>query len=237
MEARLETFGPRVIPQTDAWSKLRRWWLAHADGANTPNWDVALSCLVEGSPGLILIEAKANAPEISRAGKPLPNGRAAKPPSDHSRDNHERIGEAIGEARDALRSIFPNASLSHLNNYQLSNRIAFAWKLASLGVPTVLIYLGFIGDPDIHKPFSDRDHWNRTFGSHLNEVCAGVFWISRSRRKARVSGCCLARWMYRRGQGTRDSSGAKIRDVEAPGDARRSLQRGSERASTNCAAL
>src|SRR2546422_856641 len=51
-EARLETFGPKVLPGVQLWSSLRTWWLAHEQGANTPNWDIALSCEVEGRPGL-----------------------------------------------------------------------------------------------------------------------------------------------------------------------------------------
>lgn len=36
-EARLETFGPKVLPHKETWQRLRRWWLAHERGANTPN--------------------------------------------------------------------------------------------------------------------------------------------------------------------------------------------------------
>ena len=76
-EARLETFGPAVWPETEAWSVLRKWWLAHERGANTPNWDIAASCEIDGSPGLILVEAKANVPELSVAGKPTDAGVSA----------------------------------------------------------------------------------------------------------------------------------------------------------------
>jgi hypothetical protein len=36
-EARLETFGPEALPKEGVWQTLRRWWLAHERGANTPN--------------------------------------------------------------------------------------------------------------------------------------------------------------------------------------------------------
>src|ERR1017187_10237783 len=36
-EARLETFGPAVLPDSNVWRGLRTWWLAHEQGANTPN--------------------------------------------------------------------------------------------------------------------------------------------------------------------------------------------------------
>lgn len=167
-EARLETFGPRALPGHPAWSAVPKWWLKHHRGANTPNWDIALSCLVEARPGLVLVEAKANEPELSKAGKRAVVG------SERSHENHEQISSAIAEARDALLAQFPTMSIDRDRHYQLSNRIAFAWKLASLGIPTVVIYLGFIGDTgvaNVGAPFYDDDHWQRTFRSHLAEVC------------------------------------------------------------------
>lgn len=167
-EARLEVFGPRAMPGHPAWSALASWWLRHHRGANTPNWDVALSCLVEARPGLILVEAKANEPELSEAGKRAVIG------SERSRENHEQISSAIAGAREALSAQFPTISIDRDRHYQLSNRIAFAWKLATLGIPTVVIYLGFLGDTgvaNVGPPFYDDDHWQRTFGSHLAEVC------------------------------------------------------------------
>ena len=61
-EARLETFGPEFLPDNSAWNTLRDWWLCHKEGANTPNWDIAVGCEIDGHPGIILVEAKANVP-------------------------------------------------------------------------------------------------------------------------------------------------------------------------------
>jgi hypothetical protein len=165
-EARLETFGPRVLPGHPAWSELSKWWLKHTAGANTPNWDLAVHCEVEGRPGLVLVEAKANEPELARAGK-----RPARKESARSVDNHDQIGKAIGDARDALGARFPGLSIHRDKHYQLSNRIAFAWKLASLRVPTVLVYLGFLGDEGMDRHFEDRAHWEECFKGHLRGVC------------------------------------------------------------------
>jgi hypothetical protein len=167
-EARLESFGPTVMPDHAAWPALQRWWLEHPAGANTPNWDVALSCEVDGRPGLVLVEAKANVPELSRAGKSLPLDA-----SDASKANHNRIGLAIAEARDALAPTLPGIAIDRDTHYQLSNRLAFAWKLASLGIPTVLIYLGFTGDDGIRdagEPFADDAHWQGAFDRYVREV-------------------------------------------------------------------
>lgn len=197
-EARLETFGPLAFAGNPAWAELTQWWLAHPVGANTPNWDIAASCEVEGAPGLLLVEAKANVPELGAAGKSLSPGASA-----NSEANHHRIGRAITEARDELSAALPGIAITRDSHYQLSNRIAFAWKLASLGIPTVLLYLGFTGDDgirDVGQPFRDDEHWQDVFGAHLKAVCptsalAGPvnvgptpFWVlSRSRPVLEVS--------------------------------------------------
>ena len=70
-------------------------------------------------------------------------------------------------------------AISQKSHYQLSNRIAFAWKLASLGIPTVLVYLGFCGDDGIRdagEPFRDEAHWNETFAQYAHTlVPQGLF--------------------------------------------------------------
>jgi hypothetical protein len=169
-EARLEAFGPRALPAQSIWPELQDWWLKHKRGANTPNWDIALSCEVEGRPGLILVEAKANVPELAEVGKSFDEEAA----SERSRENHRQIGKAIAEARDALAPLLPGIRIDRDRHYQLSNRIAFAWRLASLGVPTVLVYLGFTGDrgiADAGEPLSSDEHWQATFAGHLAKVC------------------------------------------------------------------
>lgn len=53
-------------------------------------------------------------------------------------------------------------TISRDSHYQFANRLGFAWKLASIGVPTVLVYLGFTGDDGIidrGEPLRDADHW------------------------------------------------------------------------------
>jgi hypothetical protein len=167
-EARLETFGPRGIPQHPSWDRLRQWWLKHTRGANTPNWDLAVRCDIDGRPSLILVEAKANVPEMSDAKKPLPPDASVQ-----SVENHEQIAAAIREACEALRAIDPHVAITCESHYQLANRVAFTWKLASLGIPTVLVYLGFTGDSGIRdagEPFADAAAWQHAFANY----CAGV---------------------------------------------------------------
>jgi hypothetical protein len=167
-EARLETFGPEVLADTAIWTNLRKWWLVHERGANTPNWDIAVGCEIEGKTSLILVEAKANVPELSVLGKSL-DAKA----SPASGENHERISVAVTEACSALSQLGVSTTISRDSHYQLSNRLAFAWKLASFGIPTVLVYLGFIGDEgiaDVGAPFADQAHWESVFAGYAYSV-------------------------------------------------------------------
>jgi len=167
-EARLEEFGPEWLPGHPIWEELQHWWLVHPTNANTPNWDIALGCEIGGRPGLILVEAKAHETELD----PRPKERS-KPESDKSRANHDRIGEAIEQARDALRSCDSNVNVSRDTHYQLSNRVAFLWRLAQAGIPTVVIYLGFTGDHQFGKgvtPFRDHQHWVQKFCEYSEYV-------------------------------------------------------------------
>jgi hypothetical protein len=166
-EARLETFGPPNFQGHD-WPALRSWWLKHPLGANTPNWDLALTAQIDGTPGLVLVEAKANEPEFSTAGKGQ-DGNA----SENSKANHIHIGEAIASANRGWQTVAPEARLCRDEHYQLSNRLAFTWKLATLGIPTVMVYLGFTGDSEVRGEAAmlrDDAHWQALFSERANGV-------------------------------------------------------------------
>ena len=149
-------------------NELRGWWLAHS--GNIPNWDLIIESKTEDHrPSLILIEAKAHTDEFDCGPKSRPD--ASNP---RSVANHARIESAIAEANLALSKRGLTTSISCDHCYQLSNRIAVAWKLASIGVPTGLIFLGFTGDREIKREgiyFADDAHWCRAFG----EYCAATF--------------------------------------------------------------
>ena len=123
--------------------ELLTWWLVARRGANTPNWDIVSSCTIKGKPGLLLVEAKAHAEELSEAGKSLPK-------TQNGWKNHDQIGLAIAEATAGLQvSTESPWNLSRDHHYQLSNRFAWAWKLATLKIPVVLLYLGFLNAQDM----------------------------------------------------------------------------------------
>jgi hypothetical protein len=170
-EARL---GNRInlIPENIR-ADLVNWWLYKV--ANTPNWDIASQCTIANRKGLILIEAKAHYTELDTSPKRKPNtteGAGYK--------NHERIGEAIKQANTGLRNILPGDwKLSRDTHYQLSNRFAWSWKLASLGIPVVLIYLCFLNADDMPNPFYTSQTWEKCIREYSKGIVPDHAWNKR----------------------------------------------------------
>jgi hypothetical protein len=147
---------------------LTRWWLAVPTRANTPNWDLASTCMVAGRPGLLLVEAKAHAAELSSAGKPAGNEA-----------NDRSIRAAIQQASAGLNGVLPGWSLTAESHYQLANRFAWAWKLASLGVPVVLVYLGCLHAEDMARrgePFRSAEQWDAEVRRHAQGIVPAGAW-------------------------------------------------------------
>jgi hypothetical protein len=144
------------------------WWLVRRRRANTPNWDVACSATIEGQEGLILVEAKAHSGELKANGK-----RPGNP------DNHAKIGAAIQQANAALNAILPGWSLSRDAHYQLANRFAWAWKIASLGIPVILVYLGFLCAEEMRDqgdPFADAGDWEAPMREQSRGIAPETAW-------------------------------------------------------------
>lgn len=140
------------------------WWVRY-DGT-LPTWDLISTCTIGGRPGILLVEAKAHESELDQRGKVLTGGA----PSDRSTKNHELIGRCIDEVCETMRAGADRCiAISARTHYQLSNRVAWAWRLAQHGVPVCLFYLGFIGD---------RLWWSETSSSGVpgsqREMSAGV---------------------------------------------------------------
>ncbi len=152
-------------------SELRKWWLAYARGSKLPTWDLVVGAKdASNRPGLILVEAKAHATELSSEGKILSKRDTAEAQA-RTDANHKQIAQAIQEACDLLQASIPGLTLSCDQSYQFCNRIAFAWKLAVMGLPVVLIYLGFLNDRGINEQtyFASHADWERTFLSHTKD--------------------------------------------------------------------
>ncbi len=137
----------------DIQSALKDWWLEIKRGnPETPNWDLISTCKIDGKPGLFLVEAKAHFTENK------PNGKDP----DSNPINHEHIGNMIKDVKDKLNEGDKfSFGLTHERYYQLSNRFAWTWKLAHLGIPVVLVYLGFINTKEMNE---------KIFYSHVDFV-------------------------------------------------------------------
>lgn len=140
------------------------WWIVKRNArVRTPNFDLLSTAGIGGAPGVLLVEAKAHHGELERCGKSFK--------SSSNRENHRKIGESIDLANRTLNAIVPGFSLSRDEYYQVSNRVAWGWRLAPLGVPVTLLYLGFVRDP--HWPtdqFTSSADWLQTARSYLGNV-------------------------------------------------------------------
>ena len=167
----------------DHCAEMRAWWFAIFRGGRQtgPSFDIASTCTVtlDGGHkrGILLIEAKAHDTELANEerGKPL-----AVSASDGRRRNHERIGEAIRAANEPFNAATGfNWLLSHDSRYQMSNRFASACKLAELGYPVVLVYLGFLNAEEMKdqgKPLESPEEWDRLVKSHSGPLFPPAVW-------------------------------------------------------------
>jgi hypothetical protein len=154
---------------------LTEWWLEKPRGAMLPNWDIASTCNIEDRRGLLLVEAKAHDKELSEAGK-------SEPTSDNSKLNHEQIKTAIVQANVCLNAVVPGWRLSRDSHYQLSNRFAWAWKLATLGIPVILVYLGFLNAEEMFdqgQPFDSIKTWHDCIRNHAKNIVPEGAWEKR----------------------------------------------------------
>jgi len=173
----------RLLPDNIR-SQLRYWWLAYS--ATTPNWDIASTCIIEGEPGLLLVEAKAHAQELLKETVGQKLDPSASP---NSRKTHGQIGWAIENANLGLAAETSLPwRLSRDHHYQMSNRFAWAWKLTDLGCPVVLVYLGFLDAQDMIEgsPIIDAAHWTQLVMDHSKPLFPPKVWNTRREFKYRT---------------------------------------------------
>ena len=168
-EAQLHN-AERLLDVNPHGQALESWWLAVAGFiAVTPNWDIASTCTIDGERGLLLVEAKAHHAELK------PDDRT----SAGNKENFERIGEAIRSANDGLNKVQDGWNLSHESHYQLCNRFAWSWKLATLGIPVVLVYLGFLNADEMRDPFPDAQSWDNAVRNYAKGFVPDSVWGSK----------------------------------------------------------
>ena len=139
--------------------RLQTWWLEVKPHSTTlPNWDLVSRAMVDGREGLLLVEAKAHAAELEKEA-------AGKRPGNATNDR--RIAACLAEAARSLSRAHPGAwRFDPRGHYQMANRFAWAWKLAALGVPVVLVYLGFTGANEMRAPFLSDESWTDCVHRH-----------------------------------------------------------------------
>ena len=146
---------------------LARWWLA--TGGRLPTWDLVASGRAGGRKALLLIEAKAHDQEFSQRREKI------------SPKNEVSINRALREAIAALDAVMPGWDLLKAP-YQLGNRIAWGWKLASMGIPVVLVYLGFLHATEMvdrGEWFLDRAQWEGVVRRHSSRSVPADAWSKR----------------------------------------------------------
>lgn len=170
--------APRLLPPAFN-TQLGEWWLpSDRQNARTPNFDIASTCSINGVPGLLLVEAKAHHTELTKeaAGRKLTEDASAE-----RKASHVTIGAAIESARVGLEAATRLYwRISRDSHYQMSNRFAWSWKLTELGIPVVLVYLGFLKAIDMTKlgevPFADANAWEAHTRAHSEPLFPGEVW-------------------------------------------------------------
>ena len=170
-EVELDKADGLLLPEIQ--QELRQWWLAvRIRTTKTPVWDIASRCSIGGNRGLILVEAKAHHDELKK-----------KDNSGSGGENRKSIAQAFDEANYNLHSVTGGSwDLALTPHYQLSNRFAWSWKLASLGVPVVLIYLGFLNAQDMacDSPiFKSEEDWMRILKNYSKNTVDNTCWEKR----------------------------------------------------------
>lgn len=146
-----------------------KWWKPR--GGKAPTWDMISLCQLNGKDALLLVEAKAHKSEFNNSGKHPTKNK----PSDGSIINHQNIEKCINDACSNLSNTCTGFNVSIKSHYQLSNRVAFAWKLSQLNVPVVLLYLGFTGDDYFRDFFKDDSIWKDKFDKYIADVVPSSF--------------------------------------------------------------
>ena len=160
--------GGRQFLDESRRQQLKDWWLVYRkEIARTPTWDVASTCSIFGRKGLLLVEAKAHVNELKTRDECSASGA-----------NRDQIERAVQCANAGLSDVTGGTwRLGIERHYQLSNRFAWSWKIASLGVPVALMYLGFLNAQEMPEPrFHCESDWHLALQDHARGVVDETCW-------------------------------------------------------------
>ena len=156
----------KLLPQ-EYCDRLRDWWLAEpSEDSKTPNFDIASTCTINGTKGILLVEAKAHFAELKV------NDEAGG-----SCQNRNRIGECIDETNVKMVALTKHGwALSHKSRYQIANRFAWSSKLTELGYHVILVYLGYLDAGEMQNPFASHSEWESCVESYSKPVLPTEVW-------------------------------------------------------------
>lgn len=165
---------------------LARWWIGargeelvmgkrtaaglRATRRTLPTWDLASTARAGRARVLMLGAATAHLGELVR------RARTRRP-----RTNQGTIGPALAEATRGLDAVTPGWNLTRAPR-PLAHQLAWAWKLASLGVPVMVVYVGFLHVSEAeteHAWCPERESWSVDLRSHLTHVVPAGAWGAR----------------------------------------------------------
>ena len=141
------------------------WWLEEPGGARKPTWDIATTAMIGERKGIILVEAKAHTAELSDS-----------PKTPGNEENEDSIRAAMRQASAGLSGRLDGWNLTADSHYQLCNRFAWSWKIASLGVPVILVYLGFLNAMEMRQPFRSAIEWSDLIRNHAEGIVPNDAW-------------------------------------------------------------
>ena len=156
----------KLLPQEQC-NRLGKWWFAEQNECSrSPSFDIASTCTINGTEGMLLVEAKAHSAELKVDDSA--NGSCA---------NLTRIEECIQEANAKMAAQTKSVwALSHKHRYQIANRFAWSSKLTELGYHVILVYLGFLDAGEMRIPFASHSEWESHVESYSKPVLPTEVW-------------------------------------------------------------
>ena len=176
----------KLLPQEQC-NILGKWWFAEQNECSkSPSFDIASTCTINGTEGMLLVEAKAHSAELKVDDSA--NGSCA---------NLTRIEECIQEANAKMTAQTKSVwALSHKHRYQIANRFAWSSKLLEEGYHVILVYLGFLNAEEMLKgqtpgrppriPFANNSEWESYVESYSKPVLPTEAWNNQRTLHSRI---------------------------------------------------
>lgn len=147
-----EMYLPYLYERGDPFFK---WWTPHR--GKPPTYDLLCTFGSGGSEGIICLEAKARNKELQE-----PRPKLSSSDSQRREANSRCIRCRIEDAMAAIWDEHHPTPDWEGSRYQLYNRLAWAHRLARLGVDVIVLYVGFTEDPCWPRDKIKAGEWRKT---------------------------------------------------------------------------